>query len=112
MYITVFIIILLVIVVYFIFFRKYGETFGDVLTVKKTPDILDLHKQFDDIIDYNNEPNGRMGYDKCIENCKGYCVEFGLTGDAHCFPVHEPTLKDFNGMIVPNENKLSFPNTE
>ena len=100
--------------------RLHYEMFGDPFQNKKTPQILDLTQQFDDMIVYDNEPNGRLGLDKCIELCKGYCVEFGLTGTAYCFPVSETPYqnkvmipqKDFNGNIVQNEQKLSFPSIE
>jgi len=88
------------------------EHFGDPLSVRKPSDILDLSHQFDDIIEYQNDPDGRIGLDKCIEGCNGYCVEYGLTGDSHCFPVHQQEDKDFYGMIVQNDRKLSFPNID
>lgn len=32
-------------------------------------------------------PDGKLGIVKCLEQCKnGSCVEFGVTGNAHCFP--------------------------
>lgn len=106
-------IVLILVLIYVLFVRKpIEENFGDPVSVKKTPDILDLKQQFDDIITYDNDPNGRIGLDKCIEKCNGYCVEFGLTGSAYCFPAREPTVKDFNGMIVQNDRKLSFPSLE
>jgi hypothetical protein len=40
---------------------------------------------FKDVITYMNE-NGRFGIDKCVDECNGLCVEFGVTGIAHCFP--------------------------
>jgi hypothetical protein len=89
-----------------------NEGFGDPVSVKKTPDIIDVTKMFDDIIVYDNDPDGRIGLDKCIENCKGYCVEYGQTGDAYCYPVTEQKEKDFYGMIIPNERKLAYPNVE
>ncbi len=30
--------------------------------------------------------DGELGLEKCIKKCKGMCVEFGMTGDAYCFP--------------------------
>lgn len=86
------------------------EKFGDIVLAKTTPDILDLRQQFDDLIVYDNDADGRIGLDKCIEKCNGYCVEFGQTGSAYCFPAREPQSKDFNGVIVPNEQKLAYPN--
>jgi len=29
---------------------------------------------------------GELGLEKCINSCKGMCVEYGVTGDAFCFP--------------------------
>lgn len=101
--------IILVVLLYLV--RK-REKFGDIISVKEVPDILDLRQQFDDLIVYDNSPDGRLGFDKCIENCKGYCVEHGWTGSAYCFPVKEEKPKNFDGLIVQNERKLSFPNIE
>ena len=28
----------------------------------------------------------RLGLDKCLEYCKGNCVEYGITGNTYCFP--------------------------
>jgi hypothetical protein len=92
--------------------RIIEETFGDILSVKKTLDVIDIDKQFDDIIEYSNDPDGRIGLDKCIEGCHGYCVEYGMTGDAHCYPVKAYEEKNFYGNVVPNEVKLSYPNVE
>lgn len=104
-------IVLILILSYFVFVRK-TENFGDPASVKRIPDILDLKQQFDDMIVYDNDADGRLGLDKCIEKCNGYCVEYGLTGSAYCFPVREEKPKDFDGMIVQNEQKLSYPNLE
>ncbi len=102
-------VIILSVVLYLVCKR---EKFGDIISVKEIPDILDLRQQFDDLIMYDNSTNGRLGFDKCIENCKGYCVEHGLTGSAYCFPAREEKQKNFDGLIVQNERKLSFPNIE
>lgn len=106
------VIAILVLIVVYKYQTQITELFGDDTSVQKIPDIIDLTKQFEDLVVYNNDPDGRIGLDKCIENCKGYCVEYGLTGSAYCFPVKETTPKDFDGMIVQNEQKLSFPNVE
>lgn len=105
-------IVIILLLCYILFFRTRREAFGDPVLVKTTPDIIDLKQQFDDLIVYDNDPDGRLGYDKCIEKCNGYCVEHGQTGSAYCYPVHEPVEKDFYGMIIPNEQKLTFPNVE
>ena len=33
---------------------------------------------------YENE-KGRQGLDICLGNCKGHCLEYGITGKAFCF---------------------------
>lgn len=53
-------------------------------------DLLD-DSLFRDIIVYNNdedpyEPGGRLGIDKCLDECSGKCIEFGVTGVGYCFP--------------------------
>lgn len=78
-------------------------------TIKKPADIVELKQQFDDIVVYDNDKDGRIGLDKCIENCNGYCVEYGMTGSANCFPVHEKSDKNFYGNVVPNEVVFSTP---
>ena len=93
---------------------KYSckEGFSDPVLVKRTPDIIDVTKMFDDVIVYDNDTDGRIGFDKCIEKCKGYCVEYGQTGSAYCYPVVKQEKKNFDGMIVPNERKLVFPDID
>lgn len=45
---------------------------------------------FKDVVYYENDirgdARGRIGLDKCLENCNGTCLEFGITGNAYCFP--------------------------
>ena len=43
---------------------------------------------FEDVNLYESEHtvDGELGLEKCIKKCKGMCVEFGMTGDAYCFP--------------------------
>jgi hypothetical protein len=106
-------VIIIIILSYFLFVSNhYEEKFGDPLSVPRKSNIVDLKNKFEDIISYDNDPNGRLGLDKCIENCRGYCVEYGQTGDAICFPVQPEQPKDFSGLVVSNDNKLSFPNVE
>jgi hypothetical protein len=105
----IFITVIILILGYILILQK-KEFFGDIVSVKQIPDILDLKQQFDDLIVYDNDADGRIGLDKCIENCHGYCVEFGQTGSAYCYPVKEHIPKDFTGGIVQNEQKLAFPN--
>ncbi len=43
---------------------------------------------FQDVILYkgDNTLEGELGLEKCIKKCKGMCVEYGITGDAYCYP--------------------------
>jgi hypothetical protein len=45
-------------------------------------------KLFDDVIMIKGAKTleGELGLEKCIKNCDGMCVEYGMTGDAFCFP--------------------------
>lgn len=54
--------------------------------------IDDVVSQFDNISVYNNEDSkdgtyAEIGYDKCMKRCEGYCVEYGMTGTAFCYPM-------------------------
>jgi hypothetical protein len=55
--------------------------------VKQGSDALD-GLLFEDVNLYESEHtvDGELGLEKCIKDCKGMCVEFGMTGDAYCFP--------------------------
>jgi hypothetical protein len=41
---------------------------------------------FRDVVYYENDLDGRLGLDKCLDNKTGYCVEFGQTGNAYYYP--------------------------
>lgn len=43
-------------------------------------------KTFDDVFYYPNEPSGITGWDRCCKECPYRCVEYGVTGNASCFP--------------------------
>ena len=60
-----------------------------------------------------------QGIDKCYEYCEskgGKCVEFGVTGNAWCYPKENYKLNNFttdlyaNTSNPSNENKLIFEN--
>lgn len=53
-------------------------------------DLLD-DSLFANVITYENDDNlyengAMLGIDKCAGQCKGKCVEFGVTGVGYCFP--------------------------
>jgi hypothetical protein len=69
---------------------------------------------FNDVIYYENDvdidvPNGQTGLEKCFGACaktSGTCVEFGITGNAFCFPPYQTvskTYKDPNSDRIPVE---------
>lgn len=85
------ILIIFVVLVFFIFCiiisTKYRcEPF---LTDEKKPKFL-YDKLFDDVTTYDNDPDGRLGLDKCLEANCGVCLEYGVTGNALCFPKTKP----------------------
>jgi hypothetical protein len=52
-------------------------------------DLLD-DSLFANMIVYNNdddpyENGSKLGIEKCLDNCSGKCVEFGITGIGYCF---------------------------
>lgn len=110
MHIYVTLSIILIIIFVTVYFGGIYEYFGEPSSVKQIPDIIDLSKQFDDIIVYDNDETGRIGIDKCVEYCNGYCVDHGMTGSSYCFPVKEPVKKDFYSGFAQNGLKISFPN--
>lgn len=91
------------------------EKFGDPISnTYKAHTILDVAKQFPDIVIFNNDYDGRIGLDKCIEYSEnkkgGKCVEYGLTGNTMYFPEISYPEKNFKDDInEPNETKLSYP---
>ncbi len=50
---------------------------------------------FKDIIYFENIDiiDGETGLEKCFKSCKGVCVEFGVTGNAYCFPSDDTEIK-------------------
>ncbi len=92
-------------------YRKNYKKFGDPLST--TYQYRTLEEQFPDVIAYDNNPDlSQIGLDKCYakkENDGGYCVEFGLTGNAWYFP---ETKREINYSIdnnSQNSTKLSYP---
>ncbi len=59
----------------------------DTKTYTKQIDILQ-DSSFSDIIFYRSAPiYGEItGLIKCMDNCNGICAEFGINGDAMCYP--------------------------
>ena len=99
----------------------YNKKFDDLRKIKPlnllTEDVL-----FKDIIPYENQIDGRLGLDMCLEKCNGTCVEYGVTGNAYCFPdINKEIIKStfyetLRDKTYQTENvdekpqKLQFPN--
>ena len=65
-------------------YNNYANKIENIKSGTKTHD----DKLFDDVISYENDPNDSLntGVYKCLNDCKGNCVEYGMTGLAYCFP--------------------------
>ena len=92
--------------------KNYGK-FGDPIST--TYRYKTLEEQFPEIIAYDNDYKSlRMGLDKCAEECipnGGQCVEFGLTGNAWCFPKVEKQEKNYKTDLDDQyQTRLSYPN--
>lgn len=91
--------------------KNYGK-FGDPIST--TYRYKTLEEQFPEIIAYDNDYKTlRMGLDKCAEECipnGGQCVEFGITGNAWCFPKIEEKEKNYKTDLDDQyQTKLSYP---
>ena len=78
-------IILFLLIIYYIYHCKI-ENFENSNTATILEDPL-----FKDIIIFNNDENPyekgqKIGLTKCLDECNGTCVEFGISGIAYCFP--------------------------
>jgi len=90
---------------------KQNEKFTDMDMMKYLKELTNTKHEndiFDNAIVYMNDDwngfgdsGGRMGFDKCISDCKGNCVELGVTGDSVCFNPLEFT-KDYNVTSLKN----------
>lgn len=62
---------------------------------------------FNDVLVYDNEPGGRLGLDRCLDNKVGTCVPYGnMTGIAYYYPpeYNELTYGDIiNAEQTPDE---------
>jgi hypothetical protein len=51
---------------------------------------------------------GEIGLEKCIKTCDGMCVEYGITGDAFCFPRDDSSAKDKYVRTVKEKYSFKF----
>lgn len=72
--------------------KKSNENFGGIKleNIKEGTQSFD-DKLFDDVVMYKSSPTdvSKVGLYECLEKCKGTCVEYGITGNAFCFPKKE-----------------------
>lgn len=97
------VIVLFFLMICYLFYSSNNTQCNENFTSKYAlnPNIYQGHKRdgndllddslFRDIIVYNNDedpyqPGGRLGIDKCLDDCSGKCIEFGITGVGYCFP--------------------------
>lgn len=113
-----------IIIIILILLWKSCEGFADI-SVEKPPAMNFEDDLFRDLIYYDNSID-RLGLDKCVEDCKGSCLEFGITGNAWCFPKtksYMPVVEDVriggDNVIIPKrglreqtqtDDKLQFVN--
>ena len=86
------------------------KQFSSILTqkgVRQGSDALD-GMLFEDVNLYESEPvvDGELGLEKCIKKCDGMCVEYGMTGDAFCFPKNSDQKKFTETIQSELKNKI------
>jgi hypothetical protein len=98
-------IFLLIFIIIFVFILYYNKSISDnkieklkdiTVTTKKNSapeNNIDLLQDptFKNVVFYINDedpyaPEQKLGLQKCFDKCVGTCVEYGITGNAFCFP--------------------------
>jgi len=72
---------------------------------------------FNDVVVYDNDIDGRLGLDKCMEikkNNNGTCVPFGITGVAYYYPPRDVFSFSILGesLLTKSEKKESYEGFE
>jgi uncharacterized protein YxeA len=102
---------------------KTLDNFDPLTKIQDGPRKIQDDKLYSDVIVYDNdnqEGYGRSGLDKCLEYCKGTCLEYGVTGIAHCFPRDNSIKRNYYTTLRDKEyeteeidragTKISYPN--
>lgn len=90
----VIIIVILVLFVYIVSSKQdmakpliEGYTFNGRMAID---DQYFYDRLFDDVTyypdEYNEDNEVMTGWNRCVMECPGHCVEFGVTGNSYCFP--------------------------
>ena len=88
-YIFIIVLILIVLVILGITNKKNAEKFGGIKIENiKSGTVSFDDKLFNDVVMYKSDTKDlqKAGIYDCLEKCKGTCVEYGITGNAFCFP--------------------------
>jgi hypothetical protein len=88
-----FILLLILIIIGFIYYtnksQKEREKFEGLklVNIESGTNSFD-DKLFNDVVMYKSDTKdtAKAGIYECLEKCKGNCVEYGITGNAFCFP--------------------------
>lgn len=100
---------------------KYNRPYGkDIPYDKKFDDLrkdkplmlISEDKLFSDIIPYDNQLDGRLGLDICLEKCNGECLEYGQTGNAYCFPNDGKTVIKSTFYETLRDDSYKYENTD
>ena len=79
----------ILIIIILVLWYKTTEKFGGIKIeyVKSGTDTFD-DRLFSDVIAYKSDQEDitKPGIFECLKKCDGKCVEYGMTGNAFCFP--------------------------
>lgn len=89
----------------------YNKKFDD-LRKDKPLMLISEDKLFSDIVPYDNQMDGRIGLDICLEKCNGECLEFGQTGNAYCFPNDGKTVIKSTFYETLRDDSYKYENTD
>lgn len=78
-----FVIILIIVILVCLIFNIPQIEYFDDSTLEQNDPVFDNAKFY--LLDLNTTDE-ITGFAKCIKECKGVCVEYGITGSAWCIP--------------------------
>jgi hypothetical protein len=90
-------ILIILSIILVVVYSKRIEQENFIESIQKVKNLGSIYDDplFSDVVTYENDEGGptgvlKLGIEKCIERCDGKCVEYGITGIAHCYPAHNP----------------------